>query len=69
MSTAKQDSAASEDGSKSPASDLEAVKEEYDQLCRELNMDETTMESAWRSYTAIRHNYTLEVSRKSNSSS
>lgn len=41
---------------------LDSAKEEYDQLCRELNMDESTMEAAWRSYIAIRHNYTLEVS-------
>jgi hypothetical protein len=40
---------------------MEAVKEEYEQLCRELNMDESTMDTAWKSYMAIRHNYTLEV--------
>ena len=47
----------------SPESDLnlESVKEDYDQLCRELNMDESTMDTAWKSYIAIRHNYTLEV--------
>jgi hypothetical protein len=40
---------------------LESSKEEYDQLCNELNMDESTMEAAWKSYIAIKHNYTLEV--------
>ncbi len=40
---------------------MEAVKEEYEQLSRELNMDESTMDTAWKSYMAIRHNYTLEV--------
>ena len=40
---------------------METVKADYDQLCCELNMDESTMETAWKSYIAIRHNYTLEV--------
>ncbi len=57
---ASPDKKPSEDRS-SPESDLEVVKEDYDQLCRELNMDESTMDTAWRSYIAIRHNYTLEV--------
>ena len=34
----------------------------YDQLCRELNMDITTAEAAWQSYTDTKHKYTLEVS-------
>ena len=33
----------------------------YDQLCRELNMDITTAEAAWESYTDTKHKYTLEV--------
>lgn len=41
--------------------DVGATKNEYEQLCRELNMDESTMDLAWKSYIAIRHNYTLEV--------
>ena len=49
-------------GSDNGSSSSESVKDEYDQLCRELNMDESTMETAWKSYMAIRHNYTLEVS-------
>ena len=40
---------------------METVRVDYDQLCSELNMDESTMDTAWKSYIAIRHNYTLEV--------
>ncbi len=37
------------------------VREAYQELCRELNMDSATCEVAWKSYEAIRQNYTLEV--------
>lgn len=68
MSLKKEENSASgqdkEEDVTSEAADnsLDSVKEEYDQLCRELNMDESTMEASWASYIAIRHNYTLEVS-------
>ncbi len=39
-----------------------AAKEAYHELCRELNMDSATCDAAWKSYEAIRTNYTLEVS-------
>ena len=55
--TLKDDAAPSE-----PDNSLKLVKEDYDQLCCELNMDQSTMEAAWKSYIAIRHNYTLEAS-------
>ena len=34
----------------------------FDNLCRELNMDTSTADVAWKSYTETRHKYTLEVS-------
>lgn len=34
----------------------------YDNLCRDLNMDEETSNEAWSSYERISTNYTLEVS-------
>lgn len=37
------------------------VRNDYDQLCRELNMDTTTGDAAWQSYTDTKHKYTLEV--------
>lgn len=36
--------------------------ERYDNLCRDLNMDEETSSEAWSSYERISTNYTLEVS-------
>ena len=36
--------------------------ERYDNLCRDLNMDEETSNEAWSSYERISTNYTLEVS-------
>lgn len=38
-----------------------AMKADFDQLCRELNMDTSTADSAWNSYTEMKHKYTLEV--------
>ncbi len=53
-----------EDTNSGSEHNMETVKADYDQLCCELNMDESTMDNAWKSYIAIRHNYTLEVSSK-----
>ena len=39
----------SEEETSSSENKLEAVKDEYEQLCRELNMDESTMDTAWKS--------------------
>jgi len=38
----------------------EKVKESYNNLCLELNMDSITREAAWKSYESIGQNYTLE---------
>ncbi len=38
-----------------------AIKNEFDNLCRELNMDTSTAETAWESYIEVKHKYTLEV--------
>ena len=35
--------------------------ERFDNLCRDLNMDEETSQEAWSSYQRISTNYTLEV--------
>ena len=43
-------------------SSMDNVRDEFDQLGRELNMDVSTLEASWSSYDAIRQNYTLEVS-------
>ena len=40
------------------------VHEEFNALCRELNMDSATTTAAWDSYAAIKQNYTLEVRMK-----
>lgn len=40
----------------------DTVKIDFDQLCRELNMDISTADSAWNSYNEMKHKYTLEVS-------
>ena len=40
-------------GSKEPeenSSDQEDVKQDYDELCRQLNMDVETAETAWQSF-------------------
>ena len=37
------------------------VKIDFDNLCRELNMDLTTSEQAWKYYCETKHKYTLEV--------
>ena len=39
----------------------EKVSDEYQLLCRELNMDSNTIKSAWESYLEIKKKYTLEV--------
>lgn len=36
--------------------------ERFQDLCRDLNMDEDTSQEAWSSYQKISTNYTLEVS-------
>ena len=35
--------------------------ERFENLCRDLNMDEETSQEAWSSYQRISTNYTLEV--------
>ena len=45
---------------------IDTTKSDYDQLCRELNMDTSTSESAWKSYEETKHRYTLEVSYRIN---
>lgn len=37
------------------------IREEYECVCSKLNMDQESMDSAWKSYTDIRDYYTLEV--------
>lgn len=37
------------------------IKQRFDYVCLELNMDEATAESAWETYERIERNYTLEV--------
>lgn len=39
----------------------EGVREKYDQVCRELNLDQESMEAAWASYVTINNDYVLEV--------
>lgn len=38
------------------------IKSEFDTLCRELNMDTGTADTAWNYYCETKHKYTLEVS-------
>ena len=38
------------------------IKSEFDTLCRELNMDTGTADTAWKYYCETKHKYTLEVS-------
>lgn len=40
-----------------------SVREEFDAICRRLNMDLGTMEVAWKSFVDLKEYYTLEVSR------
>ena len=40
--------------------DENVVKSAFDTLCRELNMDKTTAETAWNYYCETKHKYTLE---------
>jgi hypothetical protein len=37
------------------------IKQRFDDVCKELNMDEATAISAWETYEKIDQNYTLEV--------
>lgn len=37
------------------------IKQRFDDVCKELNMDEVTAVSAWETYEKIDRNYTLEV--------
>ncbi len=66
-SSNKQEVKKEEDQSSSSSSNKDneddSVRESYQELCRELNMDKATNEAAWKAYTAIKQNYTLEVSR------
>ena len=41
--------------------DDKSVKDEFDGLRRDLNMDMKTAENAWSSYETLRQKYTLEV--------
>ena len=40
------------------------TRTDFDQLCRELNMDIDTADNAWDSYADTKHKYTLEVRSK-----
>jgi len=37
------------------------IREDYESVCGKLNMDQESMDSAWKAYTDIRDYYTLEV--------
>ena len=37
------------------------VRQDYEAVCSKLNMDQTSMDSAWSSYTHTRDYYALEV--------
>ena len=37
------------------------MKEKYDRVCGELNLDQESMEAAWASYETINNDYVLEV--------
>ena len=41
------------------------IKKKFDDVCRELNMDETTAVSAWETFERINRNYSLEVRKNS----
>ncbi len=41
------------------------IRDDFDHLCRELNMDTATSESAWKSYIEIRQKFVLEVRNQS----
>ena len=47
--------------SKSQNEEFHDDREEFDKLCRELNMDIETADAAWNSYTDVKDKYTLEV--------
>lgn len=42
---------------------ISTIKQRFDDVCSELNMDEATAVSAWETYEKINRNYTLEVSQ------
>lgn len=39
----------------------EDIKSRYDDICAELNLDETAKISAWEAYKDINNDYVLEV--------
>lgn len=39
----------------------ENVKQQFEELCRRLNMDSNTQENAWSSYSTIKEYFNLEV--------
>ena len=47
--------------SKSQNEEFHDDREEFDKLCRELNMDIETAEAAWMTYTEVKDKYSLEV--------
>ena len=44
-----------------PGGDENSVKNDFNRLCRELNMDRQTEKTAWNYYCETKHKYTLEV--------
>ena len=38
------------------------TRAKYERVCRELNLDQLTMDTAWKDYKAISEDYVLEVS-------
>ena len=41
------------------------IKKKFDDVCRELNMDENTAVNAWETFERINRNYSLEVRKNS----
>lgn len=39
----------------------ERIKSKYVQICEQLNIDETIMNTTWDKYRSIRNDHTLEV--------
>ena len=39
----------------------EDIRSRYDDICAELNLDETAKTSAWEAYSGINNDYVLEV--------
>ena len=49
------------DGDNENSPEENKIREDYESVCSKLNMDQESMDSAWKSYIDIRDYYTLEV--------